>query len=129
MPDDQHATNRMYLLYIAKYTGLALDNNNIILVFILLFEGVFSHGVFSTILYVSGLGLAALNVLQIKTPKLYGNSVNVYILPIYTIGTTSIYSWLLKPLRFVNLMHICRIALYNNFNMLIRTSPQVFEQF
>jgi len=52
----------------SKYTGLALDNNSIILVFIFLFEGAFSEGVFSVILYLSGLGLAALNVSQIKTP-------------------------------------------------------------
>lgn len=77
----------------SKYTGLALDNNSIILVFIFLFEGLFSGGVFSIILYVSGLGLAALNVSQIKTPKLSGNPINVYILAIYTLGITIIYGW------------------------------------
>ena len=77
----------------AKYTGLALDNNNIILVFIFLFEGIFSTGVFSIILYISGLGLAALNVSQIKTPKFSSNIVNVYILAIYTLGITGIYVW------------------------------------
>ena len=77
----------------SKYTGLALDNNNIILVFIFLFEGAFSQGIFSIILYISALGLAALNVSQIKTPKLSGNPVNVYILAIYTLGMTSIYGW------------------------------------
>ena len=77
----------------SKYTGLALDNNNIILVFIFLFESIFSAGIFSIILYASGLGLAALNVSQIKTPKLSGNPVNVYILAIYTLGMTGIYSW------------------------------------
>jgi len=75
------------------YTGLALDNNNIILVFIFLFESIFSHGIFSVILYVSGLGLAALNVSQIKTPKFSGNPVNVFILAAYTLGITAIYSW------------------------------------
>jgi phosphatidylserine synthase len=77
----------------SKYTGLALDNNNIILVFIFMFEGIFSEGIFSAILYVSGLGLAALNVSQIKTPKLSGNPVNVYILAIYTLGMTCAYGW------------------------------------
>ena len=77
----------------SKYTGLALDNNSIILVFIFLFEGAFSGGLFSIILYISGLGLAALNVSQIKTPKLSGNPVNVYILAIYTLGITCIYGW------------------------------------
>ena len=77
----------------SKYTGLALDNNSIILVFIFLFEGAFSGGAFSVILYISGLGLAALNVSQIKTPKLSGNSINVYILATYTLGITCIYGW------------------------------------
>ena len=77
----------------SKYTGMALDNNNIILVFIFLFEGIFSEGIFSIILYISGLGLAALNVSQIKTPKLSGNPINVYILAIYTLGITCIYGW------------------------------------
>ena len=76
-----------------KYTGLALDNNNIILVSIFLLEDVFSGGVFTVILYASCLGLAALNVSQIKTPKLSGNPVNVYILAIYTFGITAIYGW------------------------------------
>ncbi|VAW95773.1 CDP-diacylglycerol--serine O-phosphatidyltransferase [hydrothermal vent metagenome] len=76
-----------------KYTGLALDNNNILLVFIFLFEGIFSHSIFSIILYASGLGLAALNVSQIKTPKLSGNPVNVFILAAYTLGITAIYGW------------------------------------
>ncbi len=75
------------------YKGLALDNNSILLVFIFLFEGLFSQGIFSIILYASGLGLAALNVSQIKTPKFSGNPVNVIILAIYTLGITAIYSW------------------------------------
>ena len=77
----------------SKYTGLALDNNNIILVFIFLFEGLVSEGIFSIILYISGLGLASLNVSQIKTPKLSGNIINVYILAVYTLGMTGIYGF------------------------------------
>ena len=77
----------------SKYTGLALDNNNIILVFIFLFESIFSVGTFSVILYVSGLGIAALNVSQIKTPKLSGNPINVYLLAIYTLAMTTVYGW------------------------------------
>ncbi len=76
-----------------QYTGLALDNNSIFIVFIFLFEGVFSHDVFSVVLYATGLGLAALNVSNIKTPKLSGNPLNVYILAAYTIGVTIIYGW------------------------------------
>ena len=76
-----------------KYTGMALDNNNIILVFIFLFEGIISGGVFSAILYITSLSLSVLNVSQIKTPKLSGNPVNVVILSVYTLGMTSIYAW------------------------------------
>jgi len=77
----------------AKYTGLALDNNSIILVFIFMFESIFSEGVFSILLYISTLTLSALNVSQIKTPKLSGNPINVYILAIYTLGLTVFYGW------------------------------------
>jgi CDP-diacylglycerol--serine O-phosphatidyltransferase len=77
----------------SKYTGLALDNNNLVLVFIFLFEGAFSQNTFSLVLYASCLGLAALNVSQIKTPKLSGNPVNVYLLAVYTLGLTGIYGW------------------------------------
>ena len=76
-----------------KYTGLALDNNNLILVFIFIFETLLSHGVFSAVLYFSALGLAALNVSQIKTPKFSGNPINVYALAVYTIVITGIYGW------------------------------------
>ncbi len=76
-----------------KYTGMALDNNNMILVFIFLFEGAFSGGMFSIILYISMLSLASLNVSQIKTPKLSGKPLNVLILSIYTLGITTIYGW------------------------------------
>ena len=77
----------------AKYTGLALDNNNIILVFIFLFESILSQGIFSVVLYASSVGLAILNVSQIKTPKLSGNPINVYLLAIYTLGMTGVYGW------------------------------------
>lgn len=76
-----------------KYTGLALDNNSIIIVFVFLFESVLSQGLFSVVFYVSALGLAALNVSQIKTPKLSGNPINVLILAVYTIVITGIYGW------------------------------------
>ena len=77
----------------AKYTGLALDNNSIALVFIFLFEGIVSQGSFSIVLYACGVGLAILNVSQIKTPKLSGNPRNVYILAAYTLAITGIYGW------------------------------------
>jgi len=74
-----------------KYTGLALDNNSLILVAIFLLEGIVTHGTFSIILYISGVGLAILNVSEIKTPKLSGNPRNVYLLGAYTLGITAIY--------------------------------------
>jgi phosphatidylserine synthase len=77
----------------SKYTGLAIDNNSIALVFLFLFEGLFSSGTFAVVLYAAGLGLAALNVSQIKTPKLSGNPVNVVILACFTLGVTAIYGW------------------------------------
>ena len=77
----------------SQYTGMALDNNNIALVFIFLFESVFPHGVFTVVLYISALGLAALNVSQIKTPKFSGVPRNVYLLAFYTLAITGIYGW------------------------------------
>ena len=76
-----------------KYTGLALDNNSLILVAIFLLEGFVSHGTFTTVLYISGVLLAILNVSEIKTPKLSGNPRNVWLLATYTLGITTIYSW------------------------------------
>jgi len=76
-----------------QYTGMALDNNNIILVFIFLFESLFSMSEFSVVIYISSLGLAALNVSEIKTPKLSGNRASVYFLALYTLGITAIYTW------------------------------------
>jgi CDP-diacylglycerol--serine O-phosphatidyltransferase len=76
-----------------KYTGLAIDNNSIILVFLVMFAGHFERPTFAIILAVCGLCLAGLNVSQIKTPKLSGNPVNVIILAIYTLGLTLFYGW------------------------------------
>lgn len=77
----------------SKYTGLALDNNSIILVFLFLFESLVSADTFAIILYVSAMTLAVLNVSQLKTPKLSGNVRNVYLLAFYTLGITAIYAW------------------------------------
>ena len=77
----------------SKYTGLALDNNSIALVFIFLLESVLPVVIFSSLLYVSAIGLAVLNVSQIKTPKLSGNPRNVILLAFYTLGITGVYLW------------------------------------
>ena len=79
----------------SKYTGLALDNNSLIFVFVFLFEGFLSDGLFSVVLYIVGVSLAVLNVSEIKTPKFSGNPVNVYLLAAYTIGITATYTWML----------------------------------
>ena len=76
-----------------KYTGLALDNNSLILVSVFLLESLVSSGTFTIILYLSGVMLAILNVSEIKTPKLSGNPRNVWLLAAYTLGITAIYSW------------------------------------
>ena len=74
-----------------KYTGLAIDNNSIVLVFLFMFEGQFEHFYFSTLLAVVGFSLAVLNVSQIRTPKLSSNPINVALLAIFTVGTTIFY--------------------------------------
>ena len=73
------------------YKGFPLDNNVLILALVFLFEGFFTHGAFSIVLYIGGVGLAILNVSEIKTPKLSGNPRNVYLLGAYTLGITAIY--------------------------------------
>ena len=77
----------------AKYTGLAIDNNSISLVFIVMFADYFEHSTFAIILAFSGLCLAVLNVSQIKTPKLSGNPINVVVLAVYALVITLFYAW------------------------------------
>jgi phosphatidylserine synthase len=77
----------------STYTGLALDNNSLVLVFVFMFEGLLAEQTFPVILYSTALGLAALNVSRIRTPKLSGNPTNVYILAAYTLAATGLYGW------------------------------------
>jgi len=77
----------------AKYTGLAIDNNSIVLVFIFIFSGYFDKIVFSILLGIVGVFLAILNISDIKTPKLSGNPVNVLILSIYIVIITTFYTY------------------------------------
>lgn len=77
----------------AKYTGLAIDNNSIIFVFLFMFAEYFERIPFSFLLAASGICLAILNVSQIKTPKLSGNPFNVLLLAIYTVVVTIFYGW------------------------------------
>ena len=77
----------------AKYTGLAIDNNSIVLVFIFIFSGYFDEIVFSILLGIVGVFLAILSISDIKTPKLSGNPVNVLILSIYIVIITAFYTY------------------------------------
>ena len=75
--------------------GLSFRQQQSSACFNFLFERFFYPEVFSIILYVSAISLAALNVSKIKTPKLSGNSINVYFLSFYTLLISVIYGWML----------------------------------
>lgn len=80
----------------STYMGLALDNNVIILAFVFLFNGLVSQTVFAVFLYILFIGLAALNVAPIRTPKFSGRW--YYILIVYSLALTVVFSWrLLHP--------------------------------
>ena len=95
------ATSALRLSYFAtfglsddsRYTGLALDNNNLVIVFAFLFEGLLSAEKYSIVLYIICLCLAGLNVSQLKTKKLSGNPINVYALIAYCVAITGFYGW------------------------------------
>ncbi len=74
----------------STYMGLALDNNALILAFIFLFESLFSQTIFSTIIYLVCMLLAALNLAPIRTPK-FTDKKWFYILIFYTLTLTTIY--------------------------------------
>ncbi len=76
-----------------QYTGLALDNNSLVLVFVFLFEPLLGVTAFTVLLLVVCIGLAALNVSPLKTPKFSGNPRNVIVLSTYTLVATGIYAW------------------------------------
>ena len=75
------------------YTGLALDNNVIILAFVFLFEGFISHTFFSIILYALLMALLVLNIAPIRMPKFAGKW--FYALIVYTMVLTVIYGCML----------------------------------
>ena len=77
----------------STYMGLALDNNVIILAFVFLFEGFFSQTVFSAILYIMFMFMAAFNLAPIRTPKFTGKWFHV--LTVYTLVLTVIHGWIL----------------------------------
>ena len=76
----------------SHYTGLALDNNNIFLVFAFIFEGWAAESFYMVLLPI-GLLLAVLNISQIKTPKLSSNPINIVLLGGYTVFITCFFYW------------------------------------
>jgi archaetidylserine synthase len=72
-----------------SYMGMAVDNNGIIIAFVFLFDGVFSHTFFSVIVYIIVITIAALNVAPIKTPKF--SETWIYVLTAYVLGLTTFY--------------------------------------
>ena len=56
----------------SSYTGLAVDNNAIAVTFLFVFNEALSYSVFVTLLYILIVGLAVMNVANIRTPKLTG---------------------------------------------------------
>lgn len=95
------ATNAIRLSYFnvyglidsKTYKGLALDNNVLILAFVFLFESLFSHSMFSIIIYTLLMILSALNLSSLPTPKFGGKW--IYVLVVYVLLLTSIYGWTL----------------------------------
>ncbi|MBW2557939.1 MAG: CDP-alcohol phosphatidyltransferase family protein [Deltaproteobacteria bacterium] len=75
------------------YSGLALDNNVLILAFVFLFEGFISHTVFSAILYALLMVFLVFNLTPIRTPKFTGKW--FYVLMVYTVVLTIIYGCIL----------------------------------
>lgn len=71
------------------YSGLALDNNIIILAFVFLFEGYINYKVFSIIIYALLMILLMFNLAPVKTPKFAGKW--FYVLIAYTLVLTVIY--------------------------------------
>ena len=95
------ATSALRLSYFAtyglseggKYTGLALDNNSLAIVFVFLLEGFVTTSAFTIVLFITCLCLSALNVSQFKTNKLSGNQSYVYALAAYCIAITTFFGW------------------------------------
>ena len=72
--------------------GLALDNNVIVLAFVFLFEGFFKHTTFSIFLYALLMVFPVANLANVPTPKFAGKW--FYVLIVYTLVLTVIYSWM-----------------------------------
>ena len=76
----------------STYTGLALDNNTIVLAFVFVFEGLVGRDTFTVILYATLMALAAMNVAPVRTPKLTGGW--YYGLVVYVLVMTAVFGWI-----------------------------------
>lgn len=74
------------------YKGLALDNNVIILTLLFLFEGFFTHTLFSFILYVVLMIMLVFNLASIRTYKFAGKW--FYVLIVFVAVMTVNFGWL-----------------------------------
>ena len=77
----------------STYRGLALDNNVILLVALFALQRVIAAPVFAGMLYAALLGLAALNVSSLRTPKLGGGW--YYAMLGYAIAASAWFGWIL----------------------------------
>lgn len=75
------------------YRGLSLDNNALILAFVFLFESFFEHAVFSILIYIVLMLLAALHLSAIRTHKFSAKWAPILI--IYVLILSSIFGWIL----------------------------------
>ncbi len=73
------------------YRGLALDNNAIVLVALVALRPLMAPSVFAVVLYVVMMGLVALNVAPIKTPKFGGGW--YYVIAAYAVVMTGVLGW------------------------------------
>jgi len=75
-----------------KYTGLALDNNVLIVAFLFLFEGLMGHTAFSILLYSLSMVMLVFNLAPFRTPKFSGWW--FYVLIAYTVILTVVFAWM-----------------------------------
>lgn len=80
------------LLDDSRYVGLAVDNNAIALTLLFVFSDVLSYPVFVSLLYVLIVGLAVMNVANIRTPKLTGPSW-YSALVVYSATLSLVFGW------------------------------------
>jgi len=73
--------------------GLSLDITALVVAFVVLFEGVLSHGVFVAILYTTIVGLSFLHVAPLRMNKMVGRWYHV--ITAYVLILTAVYSYIL----------------------------------